>query len=717
MLNKNFRYVALDFETTGLDPKKDEAIQIWLVEVDIYWKVIKEFKSFLKPQKDIKELRDLVSYITGISLKDLELAPSIFDLQNDIKEFFGDNVILIWQNIQFDIDFIHKYLPYIKYYDSIDTMYMAQNLVHFAPSYALDVLVEYLMTKKEFKKIFNTIHGQKEFDVENAHDALFDSKNAICLFVYVIQDIISLIKSYPVLSNFVKKNTWLYHKILDLQVDRAWKKIGKVALPALEKQLPSNVSLNSKFKIDLNDFKNKDRYFVGNVDIRELIGAITSSNKNVILSFSSVAKLNIVKNILSELWVKNIGFVRWWLIINKTRFNTFLNKDNFGDNEFLFVIKYMSHLRYNMSILDLNTKFDYKINYYIQDDSKNKNYPIVLSTHGGLFSILEDKNHVYKNYDVCFFDSEMWYKSYNSFLSRPVDLYTILNFLESLYYKYTLDNNINWKEVLENFARFFEVFMWVLFSETKKHFVDIQNNYITLNPILDHINFYETNNLLKQLEKHQLLLENNLDSIDFDRIWSKIEHMLAVLSWLVQVNKVMYGQSDFYFVYSEANKFTNWDEFTDIFNSHTLFFSTYDKTYNALVSDRDLEINFDIKKISNIDKIVDYLDEIFKKELEKKCFVISTVKHESKELFQKMYAKWLDQRSSLLIENITWSLGKNIFKAKSSWSKILVWGYNFIMWTLSNNINIDICLDFNIKWKMSNYLLYDIKRYAQSHKK
>jgi len=28
MLNKNFRYIALDFETTGLDPKQDEAIQI-----------------------------------------------------------------------------------------------------------------------------------------------------------------------------------------------------------------------------------------------------------------------------------------------------------------------------------------------------------------------------------------------------------------------------------------------------------------------------------------------------------------------------------------------------------------------------------------------------------------------------------------------------------------------------------------------------------------
>ena len=99
MLNKNFRYLALDFETTGLDPKKDEAIQIGLAEIDINWKIIKEFKSFLKPQKDIKELKDLVAYITWISLDDLQKAPSIFDLQKEIFDFFGENVILIWHNI------------------------------------------------------------------------------------------------------------------------------------------------------------------------------------------------------------------------------------------------------------------------------------------------------------------------------------------------------------------------------------------------------------------------------------------------------------------------------------------------------------------------------------------------------------------------------------------------------------------------------------------
>jgi hypothetical protein len=70
----------------------------------------------------------------------------------------------------------------------------------------------------------------------------------------------------------------------------------------------------------------------------------------------------------------------------------------------------MSHVRYGISILDLNTKFDYKINYYIQDDSKDSNYPVVLTTHGGLYSILDNVDHSYNDYDVCFFDSETWYR-------------------------------------------------------------------------------------------------------------------------------------------------------------------------------------------------------------------------------------------------------------------------------------------------------------------
>ena len=419
------------------------------------------------------------------------------------------------------------------------------------------------------------------------------------------------------------------------------------------------------------------------------------------------------------MWMKNIGFVRGNLIINKTKFNTFLNKESFSDNELLFIFKYMSHVRHKMSILDLNTKFDFKINYYIQDDKKNKKYPVILTTHLGLFTILNEKKHIYYKYYICFFDPEMWYRSYNSFLSNNYDLYSSLNFLETLYYKYTLNNQESTKELLENFARFFEVFMGVLFAETKKHFVNIQDNYITLNPIIDHINFHETNALIKQFDKHKTLLEADLDSEYFKKLWWGIDKMFNILSGLVQINKIMYGQSDFYFTYWEATNFTNRDEFADIFASHTLFLSNFDKSCNKIMNSNDIEYtkyNLNFKKIWDIDNVISFLNKELSTNSDKTFFVISTIKLESKELFEKIYEAGLDQKALLLVENITWSLGKNIFKAKNNGPKIIVGGYNFFIRLLSNKINIDICVDFNIKWKLSEYLLNDMQRYAKYKK-
>lgn len=40
MLNSKYRYIGLDFETTGLDVTKDEPIQIGLIEIDVTGKII-----------------------------------------------------------------------------------------------------------------------------------------------------------------------------------------------------------------------------------------------------------------------------------------------------------------------------------------------------------------------------------------------------------------------------------------------------------------------------------------------------------------------------------------------------------------------------------------------------------------------------------------------------------------------------------------------------
>ncbi len=713
MLSDKYRYVAMDFETTGLDVSKDEAIQIWLVEIDINWNIIKQFKSFVKPQKNIWELKTLVSYITWITIKDIQSAPNIFDIKRDVLDFFGENVILIWHNIDFDINFLKKYFADVQYCDKIDTFYLAQNLIHFPFSYALDVLVESLMSNKTFKEYFLKLHGWQDYDESKIHDWLYDSQNALALFLYEVSRIDLLFEKYPVIHNFLSKNVWLYRQILNYQASWNWKKNWLLSVPALKKQMPANVSLKTKINIDLRDYKIWERYFVGNIDLNSLVNSLVANNKNVILSFASVAKLNIVKNILNDAGIKNIWYAKGYSTIDQDKLARFLNKKTFSDNEFLFIIKYFSHLLNEWSVLDLNTKIDYKINYYIQDEKKFEKYPIVLTTHGGLYSILDDKNHEYRNYDVCFFDTEMWYKGYNDFVWKPSDLYSTLNFLEILFYKYTLDEDTKAKEVIERFARFFEVFMGVMFSETKQLFVNIPDTKIVANPILDNINFYETNKLLDQFGKYKTLLQECLQIDDFQPLWSNIDQFLSVLSGLVDVKKIMYDQSDFYFTYAEATRYTNRDEFKDIFPSWVYFFSDWEKWYPKLLSQEFEYTKLSIKKIGNMDRVVDFVQDWIWKNEWKICFVLSTIKAESKELFDKLYNFSLENHTPLLVENITWSLWKNVFKAKESGSKIIIWGYSFLIWLLSNKIDIDICIDFNIIWKMSKYLLDDIQRYAR----
>ena len=715
MLSGKYRYVAMDFETTWLDVSKDEAIQIWIVEIDMNWNILNQFKSFLKPEKNISELKSLVAYITWISIDDIQSAPSIFDIKDEILKFFWENTILIWHNIEFDINFLKKYFPDVKYFDSIDTFYLAQNLVHYPLSYALDVLVESLMSNKSFKEFFLKLHGWEDYDENNIHDWLYDSQNSLALFLYEINRIDTLFYKYPVLNKILSKNVWLYHKILDYQVDRADEKNEKISVPSLKKQLPWNKTLRTKLNIDLKNYKIWERYFVWNVDLSQLVMSLVSGNKDIIMSFASVAKLNIVKNILNDAGIKNIGFAKWYTTINQNKFSRFLNKDTFSDNEFLFIIKYFSILMNEWSVLELNTKADYKIHYYIQDEKKFEKYPIVLTTHGWLYTILQEQEHKYKNYDVCFFDAEMWYKWYNDYLSKPCDLYSILNFLEILFYKYSLDEQQDAIDVLERFARFFEVFMWVVFSETKQLFVNNPEIKVTVNPILENINFYETNKLVLQFPDYKSLLQECLDDEDFQALWIKIDQLFTVLTWLVDVQKVMYNQWDFYFTYAESIKYTNWDEFKETFPSWVYFLSDFEKSYPNLLDNDSWWKKLLMKKITNQDKVVDFVNDRLLKNNWKICFILSTIKTESKELFDKFFECWLSDNVALLVENITWSLGKNVFKAKSNWTKIIIWGYSFLIWLFSNWINIDICIEFNIIWKMSKYLLDDIQRYARKN--
>lgn len=80
-------------------------------------------------------------------------------------------------------------------------MNLAQTIVHYTPSYALDVLIEKLKTEKTFNDIFlNEDHGK-----EKAHDAFFDTKNSVKLFLYFVGHLYTLVEKYTNLAHIIQQ--------------------------------------------------------------------------------------------------------------------------------------------------------------------------------------------------------------------------------------------------------------------------------------------------------------------------------------------------------------------------------------------------------------------------------------------------------------------------------------------------------------------------------
>ena len=194
------------------------------------------------------------------------------------------------------------------------------------------------------------------------------------------------------------------------------------------------------------------------------------------------------------------------------------NKGKFEESECSFLLKYFSHLEQGLGVLDLNSKGDYECYTALKDQRTNINYPIILATHGGLFSLLEQKEK-YQDYSIVFFDCEWRYKSYNFYLSRPYDLNYTLNYLDMLSYKYRLENELSRGESekeknltdFETFKQFFTVFMGILGQETKTFFTNTEATTQTLEPLKGNLAFYQTNKLLEKFDDRKVKLENFLD--------------------------------------------------------------------------------------------------------------------------------------------------------------------------------------------------------------
>ncbi|MDZ7726712.1 MAG: 3'-5' exonuclease [Dehalococcoidia bacterium] len=97
-------YVALDIETTGLDPENDHVTEIGMVRFDDAGAELESFHTFVNPGRSIPLF---VQQLTGVTDEEVRSAPSLQSLAPRVRDFVGENPV-VGHNIGFDRSYLRR---------------------------------------------------------------------------------------------------------------------------------------------------------------------------------------------------------------------------------------------------------------------------------------------------------------------------------------------------------------------------------------------------------------------------------------------------------------------------------------------------------------------------------------------------------------------------------------------------------------------------------
>ncbi len=131
-------YVALDLETTGLDPRSDSIIEIGAVRFNNN-RIEAEWSKLINPRVPISHF---ITRLTGITNNMVLNAPLLSEVLADLVAFAGD-LPIIGHNIGFDLAFLNR-AGVLKSNPAIDTYELAAVLMPMASRYNLSALGQQL---------------------------------------------------------------------------------------------------------------------------------------------------------------------------------------------------------------------------------------------------------------------------------------------------------------------------------------------------------------------------------------------------------------------------------------------------------------------------------------------------------------------------------------------------------------------------------------------
>ena len=155
-------FVAVDVETTGLNPERDAIIEVAAI-VFTSEGIEEEFSSFVYPQRDIPPE---ITNLTGITDEMVHDAPSIQMLRPKLRRVIGD-LPIVGHNVGFDLGFLTRAFVGSGNH-RLDTVKLASILLPDVPRYSLESL---------------SISLNLSFsDDDQHHRALADARLTVALF-------------------------------------------------------------------------------------------------------------------------------------------------------------------------------------------------------------------------------------------------------------------------------------------------------------------------------------------------------------------------------------------------------------------------------------------------------------------------------------------------------------------------------------------------------
>ena len=140
----NRTYVALDLETTGLDPERDAIMEVGAVRFrttldggSIQAQVLDTWSSLVNPGRPIPIQ---IQQLTGITHDEVMRAPRFSQVINQVRRFVGHHPV-VGHNVSFDLEFLRSHdLPLSNL--AVDTFELASILLPHAARYSLTKLGE-----------------------------------------------------------------------------------------------------------------------------------------------------------------------------------------------------------------------------------------------------------------------------------------------------------------------------------------------------------------------------------------------------------------------------------------------------------------------------------------------------------------------------------------------------------------------------------------------